>query len=137
NVLARLVRARERIAGVELLAKMNGAVGNYNAHVAAYPGFDWEGFARTVVEQHLGLHFNPYSTQIEPHDCMAELFDAVARCNTLLIDWSRDAWGYIGLGYFRQRLRAGEVGSSTMPHKVNPIDFENAEGNFGLSSALL
>jgi len=116
---------------------MNGAVGNYNAHVAAWPGFDWEAFARRVVEQQLGLAFNAYTTQIEPHDWMAELFDALARANTVLIDWSRDAWGYISLGYFSQRLAAGEVGSSTMPHKVNPIDFENAEGNFGLANALL
>ncbi|HEX6017868.1 MAG TPA: adenylosuccinate lyase [Burkholderiaceae bacterium] len=137
NVAARLARAREGIARVQPLAKMNGAVGNYNAHVAAWPGFDWEAFARRVVEQQLGLAFNPYTIQIEPHDWMAELFDAVARANTVLIDWSRDAWGYIGLGYFAQRLAAGEVGSSTMPHKVNPIDFENAEGNFGLANALL
>ena len=119
------------------LAKMNGAVGNYNAHLAAYPDFDWEAFARRVVEQQLGLAFNPYTIQIEPHDWMAELFDAVARANTILIDWSRDVWGYISLGYFKQRLKAGEIGSSTMPHKVNPIDFENAEGNFGLANALL
>jgi len=137
NVAARLQRARAHIAGVPLLAKMNGAVGNYNAHLAAYPDFDWEGFSRRVVEQQLGLDFNPYTIQIEPHDYMAELFDAVARANTILIDWSRDAWGYIGLGYFRQRTKAGEVGSSTMPHKVNPIDFENAEGNYGLANALL
>jgi len=137
NVAARLARARQRIAAVQPLAKMNGAVGNYNAHVAAWPGFDWEAFARRVVEQQLGLAFNAYTTQIEPHDWMAELFDALARANTVLIDWSRDAWGYISLGYFSQRLAAGEVGSSTMPHKVNPIDFENAEGNFGLANALL
>lgn len=137
NVVARLRGARERIAGVPLLGKMNGAVGNYNAHVAAYPGFDWEALSRKVVEQKLGLVFNAYTTQIEPHDYMAELFDAIARANTILIDWSRDVWGYISLGYFKQRTRAGEVGSSTMPHKVNPIDFENAEGNFGLANALL
>ena len=137
NVVARLVNARERIAGVKLLAKMNGAVGNYNAHLAAYPSFDWEAFARQVVEQQLGLAFNPYTIQIEPHDCMAELFDAITRCNTILIDWSRDVWGYVSLGYFTQRLKDGEIGSSTMPHKVNPIDFENAEGNFGLASAML
>jgi adenylosuccinate lyase len=137
NVVARLSRARERMAQVQPLAKMNGAVGNYNAHLAAWPSFDWEAFSRRVVEQQLGLQFNPYTIQIEPHDWMAELFDAVARANTILIDWSRDAWGYIGLGYFTQRLKAGEVGSSTMPHKVNPIDFENAEGNFGLANALL
>jgi adenylosuccinate lyase len=137
NVAARLARARAGIAQVQPLAKMNGAVGNYNAHVVAWPGFDWEAFARRVVEQQLGLRFNPYTIQIEPHDWMAELFDAVARANTVLIDWSRDVWGYISLGYFKQRLREGEVGSSTMPHKVNPIDFENAEGNFGLANALL
>jgi adenylosuccinate lyase len=137
NVVARLATARERIAGVRLLAKMNGAVGNYNAHLAAWPDFDWERFARHVVEDRLGLAFNPYTIQIEPHDAMAELFDAIARCDTILIDWCRDAWGYISLGYFRQKLKPGEVGSSTMPHKVNPIDFENAEGNFGLANALL
>ncbi len=137
NVAARLATAQARIAAVPLLAKMNGAVGNYNAHVAAYPDFDWEAFSRQVVEERLGLRFNPYTIQIEPHDYMAELFDAIARANTLLIDWSRDVWGYISLGYFKQRVKAGEVGSSTMPHKVNPIDFENAEGNFGLANALL
>ncbi len=137
NVVARLRTARERIAGVKLLAKMNGAVGNYNAHLAAYPEFDWEGFARRVVEGPLGLSFNPYTIQIEPHDYMAELFDAMARTNTILIDWARDVWGYVALGYFRQKTKAGEIGSSTMPHKVNPIDFENAEGNLGLSNALL
>ena len=137
NVAARLATARQRIAAVPLLAKMNGAVGNYNAHLAAYPGFDWEAFSRRVVEQRLGLAFNAYTIQIEPHDYMAELFDAIARANTLLIDWSRDVWGYISLGYFKQSVMAGEVGSSTMPHKVNPIDFENAEGNFGLANALL
>jgi adenylosuccinate lyase len=137
NVAARVATARQRIAAVLPLAKMNGAVGNYNAHLAAYPTFDWEAFARRVVEQQLGLTFNAYTIQIEPHDWMAELFDAVARANTIAIDWSRDVWGYISLGYFKQRLKAGEVGSSTMPHKVNPIDFENAEGNFGLANALL
>jgi adenylosuccinate lyase len=141
NVAVRLVAAREKIAAVNLLAKMNGAVGNYNAHLSAWPDFDWEGFSRKVVETPeplgLGLRFQPYSIQIEPHDYMAELFDAVARTNTILIDWCRDMWGYISLGYFKQRLRDGEVGSSTMPHKVNPIDFENAEGNLGLSNALL
>jgi adenylosuccinate lyase len=116
---------------------MNGAVGNYNAHLAAWPDFDWEAFARQVVEQGLGLAFNPYTIQIEPHDAMAELFDAVVRSNTILIDFARDVWGYVALGYFRQRLKDGEIGSSTMPHKVNPIDFENAEGNLGLASALL
>ncbi|MBU2288469.1 MAG: adenylosuccinate lyase, partial [Gammaproteobacteria bacterium] len=136
-----LAKARERIAGVELLGKMNGAVGNYNAHMAAWPDFDWESFSRKVVESPvpmgLGLRFQPYSIQIEPHDYMAELFDAVARTNTILIDFARDIWGYVGLGYFKQRLKAGEIGSSTMPHKVNPIDFENAEGNLGLANALL
>ena len=137
NVVARLANARARIADVKLLAKMNGAVGNYNAHLAAYPEHDWETFSRHVVEKQLGLTFNPYTIQIEPHDCMAELFDAVTRTNTILIDWSRDVWGYISLGYFKQRTKEGEIGSSTMPHKVNPIDFENAEGNFGLANALL
>ncbi len=137
NVVARLVTARERIAGVKLLAKMNGAVGNYNAHLSAYPDFDWEAFSQRVIEKQLGLAFNPYTIQIEPHDYMAELFDAVTRTNTILIDWSRDVWGYISLGYFKQRTKEGEIGSSTMPHKVNPIDFENAEGNFGLANALL
>ena len=137
NVVARLAAARERIAGVRMLAKMNGAVGNYNAHLAAWPDFDWEAFSRRVVEQQLGLAFNPFTIQIEPHDWMAEFFDAVVRCDTILVDWCRDAWGYISLGYFGQRTKAGEIGSSTMPHKVNPIDFENAEGNFGLASALL
>ena len=137
NVVARLRTARQRLADVQLLAKMNGAVGNYNAHLAACPDIDWEAFSQRVVEQQLGLIFNPYTTQIEPHDCMAELFDAITRSNTILIDWSRDVWAYISLGYFKQRLKAGEIGSSTMPHKVNPIDFENAEGNFGLANALL
>ena len=137
NVVARLNRARTCIAEVKLLAKMNGAVGNYNAHLAAYPEVDWEAFARRVIEKQLGLTFNPYTIQIEPHDCMAELFDAVTRTNTILIDWSRDVWGYVSLGYFKQRTNEGEIGSSTMPHKVNPIDFENAEGNFGLANALL
>jgi adenylosuccinate lyase len=137
NVGARLQQARERIAAVKLLAKMNGAVGNYNAHLAAYPEINWEAFSQAVIEKQLGLQFNPYTIQIEPHDYMAELFDALARTNTILIDWSRDVWGYISLGYFKQRLKAGEIGSSTMPHKVNPIDFENAEGNFGLANAML
>jgi adenylosuccinate lyase len=137
NVVARLVTARARIAAVPLLAKMNGAVGNYNAHLAAYPDIDWEAFARQVVEKRLGLTLNPYTIQIEPHDYMAELFDAFARANTILIDWARDVWSYVSLGYFKQRLKEGEIGSSTMPHKVNPIDFENAEGNFGLANALL
>ncbi|CAH0348107.1 adenylosuccinate lyase [Aquabacterium sp. CECT 9606] len=137
NVVARLVNARERIASVKLLAKMNGAVGNYNAHLSAYPEIDWEGFSRKVIEDQLGLSFNPYTIQIEPHDYMAELFDAVTRTNTILIDWSRDVWGYISLGYFKQKTKEGEIGSSTMPHKVNPIDFENAEGNLGLANAVL
>ena len=141
NVVVRLAAARAKIAAVKLLGKMNGAVGNYNAHLSAWPDFDWETFSRKVVESPeplgLGLTFQPYSIQIEPHDYMAELFDAVARANTVLIDWSRDIWGYISLGYFRQRLKDGEIGSSTMPHKVNPIDFENAEGNLGISNALL
>jgi adenylosuccinate lyase len=141
NVVVRLSGARDRIASVKLMAKMNGAVGNYNAHMAAWPEFDWEGFSRKVVESPeplgLGLTFQAYSTQIEPHDYMAELFDAVARADTILVDWCRDVWGYISLGYFKQKLREGEIGSSTMPHKVNPIDFENAEGNLGLANALL
>ena len=125
------------MAQVELLAKMNGAVGNYNAHRAACPGIDWPALAREVVEDRLGLAFNTHTTQIEPHDAIAELFDAFKRCNTILIDWSRDAWGYISLGYFTQKAAPGEIGSSTMPHKVNPIDFENAEGNLGLANAVL
>ena len=141
NVVVRLNAARAQIANVKLLAKMNGAVGNYNAHLSAWPDFDWEAFSRKVISSPeplgLGLTFQPYSIQIEPHDYMAELFDAVARTNTILIDWSRDVWGYVSLGYFKQKLKAGEVGSSTMPHKVNPIDFENAEGNLGLANALL
>ncbi|MFL6586928.1 MAG: adenylosuccinate lyase [Luteimonas sp.] len=136
NVAVRLARARDGIAAVALRAKMNGAVGNYNAHVAAYPEFDWPAFARRVVEDRLGLAFNAHTTQIEPHDAMAELFDAMKRCNTILVDWARDVWGYVSLGYFKQKLREGEIGSSTMPHKVNPIDFENAEGNFGIANAL-
>ena len=136
NVAMRLAAAIDAVARVPLLAKMNGAVGNYNAHIAAYPSVDWEKFARNVVEG-LGLTFNTHTIQIEPHDYMAELFDAIARANTVLVDLDRDLWGYIALGYFRQRLRAGEVGSSTMPHKVNPIDFENSEGNFGLANAVL
>ena len=136
NVVHRLERARARIAAVRLTGKINGAVGNYNAHLAAYPAVDWEGFARRFVEA-LGLEFNPYTTQIEPHDALAELFDTFARGNTILIDLDRDIWGYVSLGYFKQRVVAGEVGSSTMPHKVNPIDFENSEGNLGLANALL
>jgi adenylosuccinate lyase len=148
NVVMRLKGCRDKIAAVHLMGKMNGAVGNYNAHLSAWPDFDWEAFARKVVETPelsetqasqwgLGLTFQPYSIQIEPHDYMAELFDAVARSNTILIDLSRDIWGYVSLGYFKQRLKAGEIGSSTMPHKVNPIDFENAEGNLGLANAVL
>ncbi len=136
NVVHRLRRARENIARVKLMGKINGAVGNYNAHLVAYPDVQWETFARSFVEK-LGLEFNPYTIQIEPHDAMAELFDAYARVNTILIDLNRDIWGYISLGYFKQRTKAGEIGSSTMPHKVNPIDFENAEGNLGLANALL
>ena len=136
NVAHRLVRARERIAGVKLTGKFNGAVGNYNAHLAAYPGVDWEKLARGLVEG-LGLEFNAFTTQIEPHDSIAELFDACARVNTVLIDLDRDVWGYISLGYFKQKVREGEVGSSVMPHKVNPIDFENSEGNLGVANALL
>jgi adenylosuccinate lyase len=135
NVLARLERQRRQLAAVELTGKINGAVGNYNAHVVAYPEVDWPALSRRFVES-LGLVFNPYTTQIEPHDCIAEIGDAMRRANTILIDFARDIWGYISLGYFRQVLKAGEVGSSTMPHKVNPIDFENAEGNFGLANAL-
>ncbi len=135
NVVHRLRRQRAQIAGTEILGKINGAVGNYNAHLSAYPELDWAGFAEQFVTS-LGLTFNPYTTQIEPHDWIAELFDAVGRANTILIDLSRDIWGYISLGYFRQRVVAGEVGSSTMPHKVNPIDFENAEGNLGVANAL-
>jgi adenylosuccinate lyase len=150
NVVVRLLNTREKIAAVPLKAKMNGAVGNYNAHLSAWPEFDWEAFSKSVVEmpehtesgasaEHwgLGLSFQPYSIQIEPHDYMAELFDAIARTNTILIDLSRDIWGYVSLGYFKQSLKAGEIGSSTMPHKVNPIDFENAEGNLGLANAVL
>ena len=150
NVLVRVQGTREKVAAVPLMAKINGAVGNFNAHLAAWPDFDWEAFARRVIETPeaheqihpdghwgLGLRFQPYSIQIEPHDYMAELFDALARTNTILIDLARDIWGYVSLGYFTQRLKAGEIGSSTMPHKVNPIDFENAEGNLGLANALL
>ena len=141
NVVVRLTQAREKIAAVKLMAKMNGAVGNYNAHLSAWPDFDWEAFSRNVIETPeplgLGLTFQPYSIQIEPHDYMAELFDAVARTNTILVDFARDIWGYVSVGYFKQRLKEGEIGSSTMPHKVNPIDFENAEGNLGLANALL
>ncbi|MFJ3044513.1 adenylosuccinate lyase [Herbaspirillum chlorophenolicum] len=137
NVVARLQRAVKRIAAVDILGKMNGAVGNYNAHLSAYPETDWAAFSKNVIEQRLGLTFNPYTIQIEPHDYMAELFDAFARTNTILLDLNRDIWGYISLGYFKQRTKAGEIGSSTMPHKVNPIDFENSEGNLGMANAVL
>ena len=136
NFAHRLARARERIAAVPVLGKVNGAVGNYNAHLVAYPDFDWQRFARRFVEG-LGLEFNAYTTQIEPHDWTAELLDAYARANSVLLDLDRDLWGYISLGYFAQKAKAGEVGSSTMPHKVNPIDFENSEGNIGIANALL
>ncbi len=136
NFVARIERARARFDSVAVLAKLNGAVGNYNAHLAAYPDVDWEAFSRRVVES-LGLEFNPYTIQIEPHDWIAEMFDALARLNTILLDLDRDVWGYVSLGYFGQKLREGEVGSSTMPHKVNPIDFENSEGNAGIANALL
>ncbi|MCK6388575.1 MAG: adenylosuccinate lyase [Zoogloea sp.] len=136
NVVYRLRRVKKAIAAVELTAKFNGAVGNYNAHLSAYPDFDWEGFNGRFIES-LGLAFNPYTIQIEPHDAMAELFDATARANTIVLDICRDIWMYISLGYFKQKLKAGEIGSSTMPHKVNPIDFENAEGNLGLANGVL
>ncbi len=135
NVAYRLNRQIEQIAGVELLGKINGAVGNYNAHLSAYPDIDWAANAETFITG-LGLSWNPYTTQIEPHDYIAELFDAIARLNTILIDFNRDIWGYISLGYFKQKTIAGEVGSSTMPHKVNPIDFENSEGNLGIANAV-
>ncbi len=136
NVVHRLRRQREQLAEVSVLGKINGAVGNFNAHLSAYPQLDWPGLSQRYVEG-LGLEWNPYTTQIEPHDYIAEAFDALARVNTVLIDFSRDVWGYISLGYFKQRLVEGEVGSSTMPHKVNPIDFENAEGNLGVANAVL
>jgi adenylosuccinate lyase len=136
NVVARLERQRRQLAALEVPGKINGAVGNYNAHAVTYPDLDWRAFSQRFVES-LGLDYNPYTTQIEPHDGVAEYCDAVRRANTVLVDLARDVWGYISLGYFRQALKAGEVGSSTMPHKVNPIDFENAEGNFGLANALL
>lgn len=136
NIAHRLLRARARIAQVNMTAKFNGAVGNYNAHLSAYPEFDWEGFNQRFIES-LGLEFNPYTIQIEPHDAMAELFDALARANTIVLDSCRDIWMYISFGYFKQKLKEGEVGSSTMPHKVNPIDFENAEGNLGLANSVL
>ena len=136
NVVYRLRRQRKQLAEVEILGKINGAVGNFNAHLSAYPEFDWESFAKSFVES-LGLTYNPYTIQIEPHDYMAELYDAMARINTILIDIDRDIWGYISMGYFKQKVKAGEIGSSTMPHKVNPIDFENSEGNLGMANAVL
>ena len=136
NVVYRLERQIEQVAAIPLLGKINGAVGNYNAHLSAYPDIDWEENARDFIEGDLGLTFNPYTTQIEPHDYIAELFDAVARFNTILIDFDRDVWGYISLGYFKQKTVEGEIGSSTMPHKVNPIDFENSEGNLGIANAI-
>ena len=137
NVLARLQRQTAQLEKQEFLGKINGAVGNYNAHLVAYPDVDWENHCRQFVEQSLGLTFNPYTIQIEPHDYMAELFQTVARTNTILIDFNRDVWAYISLGYFKQKVKEGEVGSSTMPHKVNPIDFENSEGNLGMANAVL
>src|SRR5690554_874925 len=137
NVVYRLERQITQVENIPLLGKINGAVGNYNAHLSAYPQLDWEANARQFIEETLGLTFNPYTTQIEPHDYIAELYDAVARFNTILIDFDRDIWGYISLGYFKQKTIAGEIGSSTMPHKVNPIDFENSEGNLGLANAVL
>ena len=136
NVVYRLERQIAQVAAVPLLGKINGAVGNYNAHLSAYPSIDWEANARQFIEGDLGLTWNPYTTQIEPHDYIAELFDAIARFNTILIDFDRDVWGYISLGYFKQKTVAGEIGSSTMPHKVNPIDFENSEGNLGIANAI-
>ena len=137
NVLARLQRQTAQLEKQEFLGKINGAVGNYNAHLSAYPDLDWEAHCRCFVEQSLGLTFNPYTIQIEPHDYMAEFFQTLSRINTILIDFNRDVWGYISLGYFKQKVKAGEVGSSTMPHKVNPIDFENSEGNLGTANAIL
>jgi len=137
NIAKRLERAIQNIQKVRMTGKMNGAVGNYNAHLSAYPDVDWEAFSKQVVQERLGLEFNPYTIQIEPHDAMAELFDAFARANTILLDMNRDIWGYIAWGYFKQKTKEGEIGSSTMPHKVNPIDFENSEGNLGIANALL
>jgi len=137
NIAARLEKAIRKIEVVKMMGKMNGAVGNYNAHLSAYPDFDWEKFSKDVVENRLHLEFNPYTIQIEPHDAMAELFDTFARANTILLDMNRDIWGYIAWGYFKQKTKEGEIGSSTMPHKVNPIDFENSEGNLGIANALL
>jgi adenylosuccinate lyase len=136
NVVYRLQRQYKQLANNEILGKINGAVGNFNAHLSAYPDFDWESFATKFVES-LGLTYNPMTIQIEPHDFMAELYDTLARINTILIDINRDIWGYISVGYFKQKVKAGEIGSSTMPHKVNPIDFENSEGNLGLANAVL
>lgn len=136
NVVHRLRRQHKQLLQIEMLGKINGAVGNFNAHLSAYPDFDWENFAKNFVES-LGLTYNPYTIQIEPHDYMAELFDVFSRINTILIDINRDIWGYISMGYFKQKVKAGEIGSSTMPHKVNPIDFENSEGNLGLANAVL
>jgi len=136
NVVYRLRRQQKQLTSNEILGKINGAVGNFNAHLSAYPNFDWESFAKNFVES-LGLTYNPYTIQIEPHDYMAELYDTMARINTILIDINRDIWGYISVGYFKQKVKEGEVGSSTMPHKVNPIDFENSEGNLGLANAVL
>jgi len=137
NIAVRLEKALRKIEVIKMKGKMNGAVGNYNAHLSAYPDFDWEKFSKDVVENRLHLEFNPYTIQIEPHDAMAELFDAFARANTILLDMNRDIWGYIAWGYFKQKTKEGEIGSSTMPHKVNPIDFENSEGNLGIANALL
>lgn len=136
NVAYRMERQYKQIANVEILAKINGAVGNYNAHISAYPELDWHAFSEEFITKSLGVDWNPYTTQIEPHDYIAELFDAIARFNTILIDFDRDIWGYIALGHFKQKTIAGEIGSSTMPHKVNPIDFENSEGNLGLANAI-
>lgn len=137
NVAYRLERQYKQIEQIDILAKVNGAVGNYNAHLSAYPDLDWHQFSQEFITQSLGLSWNPFTTQIEPHDYIAELFDAIARFNTILIDFNRDIWGYIALGHFKQKTQAGEIGSSTMPHKVNPIDFENSEGNLGLANAVL
>jgi adenylosuccinate lyase len=137
NVAVRLGRVIEAIEAVKIYAKMNGAVGNYNAHLIAYPDYDWEAHSRRVIEERLGVTFNTHTIQIEPHDYMAELFHEVSRANTIILDFDRDVWGYISMGFFKQKLREGEVGSSTMPHKVNPIDFENSEGNLGVANALL
>jgi adenylosuccinate lyase len=136
NVMVRLARQREQIANVSILGKINGAVGNYNAHLSAYPDIDWHAFSKSFVTS-LGIEWNAYTTQIEPHDYIAELYDAIARFNTIIIDFDRDVWGYIALGHFKQKTIAGEIGSSTMPHKVNPIDFENSEGNLGIANAIL